>query len=175
MARPPIVNSLPALDSALGDRIRYVVDLFDRKKDAAQIAGVIPEQLNRWCQAQSEPRFVGITRLALSQGVSLEWIATGNGEIQSHANGKTTPQHATPSPNDTQLKKRDILIAIISGFLTAEDVENGPQIAQDIIASYDEIVENIENNRDHSEMAIILSQVITAILTRQQQRSFRKE
>lgn len=164
---------LPVLDSALGDRIRHVVDMFDRKKDAARIAGIIPEQLNRWCQAQSEPRFVGVARLAISKGISLQWIATGEppsgtAKKQNIVNEPETTR--SPNPYCTGPAEREVLIAIISGFLAAEGITNSPQIANDIIGAYDQIVENLENNRDSSEMATILSQAITIILDRQQER-----
>ncbi len=164
---------LPVLDSALGDRIRHVVDMFDRKKDAARIAGIIPEQLNRWCQAQSEPRFVGVARLAISKGISLQWIATGEPPRGTAKKPNTVNEPETtraPNPYCTGPAEREVLIAIISGFLAAEGITNSPQIANDIIGAYDQIVENLENNRDSSEMATMLSQAITIILDRQQER-----
>lgn len=75
-----------------------------------------------------------------------------------------------PNPYCTGPAEREVLIAIISGFLAAEGITNSPQIANDIIGAYDQIVENLENNRDSSEMATILSQAITIILDRQQER-----
>lgn len=162
---------LPVLDSALGDRIREVVGLFDRKKDAAKIAGVIPEQLNRWCQAQSEPRFVGIARLAISQGVGMEWIATGSGNAATAKKAVDTLHATPPELRVAEPAKRDILLAIISGFLAAEGIANSPQIARDIIETYDEIVVNVEKNRTPAEMSDLLSQAISSILIRQQKRN----
>ncbi len=162
---------LPVLDSALGDRIRHVVELFDRKKDAAQIAGVIPEQLNRWCQAQSEPRFVGIARLAIMKGVRMEWIATGEGGVDARTEPPDTSDNTPSELQGTEPAERDVLMAIISGFLAAEGIANSPQIARDIIETYDEIVENVEKNRDSAEMVSILSQAISSIIIRQQKRN----
>ncbi|OKH89620.1 hypothetical protein [Thalassospira sp. TSL5-1] len=94
MANDSRATTLPVLSPALGERIRHVVDMFDRKKDAAEVAGVIPEQLNRWCQAKSEPRFIGIARLAKAKAVRLEWIVTGEGPVYIHAGQSlSSPPH----------------------------------------------------------------------------------
>ena len=170
MGRRNTQGPLPVLDSALGDRIRQVVELFDRKKDAARIAGIIPEQLNRWCQAQSEPRFVGIARLAISKGIRMEWIATGEGQSTAGAELPPDELETASSPSCADPVEREVLMAIISGFLAAEGISNSPQIAHDIITAYDQIVGDLENNRDNSKMATVLSQAISIILGRQQQR-----
>ncbi|WP_147253018.1 hypothetical protein [Thalassospira profundimaris] len=96
MAKDSRATTLPVLSPDLGERIRHVVDMFDRKKDAAAVAGVIPEQLNRWCQAKSEPRFVGIARLARAKSVRLEWIVTGEGPVHHHAEAYPGPASEMP-------------------------------------------------------------------------------
>ncbi len=150
----------------MGDRIRHVVDLFDRKKDAAEVAGVIPEQLNRWCTAQSEPRFVGISRMALAQDVSLNWIATGH-DTAERTDNTTAPSDAKPfDPSH-----RDMLMAMISGFLAAEGINNAAQIAHDIMKAHDEIINKIEKNRHSTDLGYLLSEAISTIIARYRNRT----
>ncbi|MBO6772352.1 MULTISPECIES: hypothetical protein [unclassified Thalassospira] len=156
---------LPVLDAEMGERIRQVVNLFDRKKDAAEIAGVIPEQLNRWCQAQSEPRFVGVSRMALIKGINLNWIATGKGKTDL-----SDDIHPTGSSVAPDTIHRDMLMAMISGFLAAEGIDNGAQIALDILKAHDEIVEKIEKNRHPIDSGYILAEAISTIIARHRSR-----
>lgn len=162
-------SSLPVLDTDMGDRIRHVVGLFDRKKDAAEIAGVIPEQLNRWCLAQSEPRFVGISRMALSQNVCLHWIATGNGTPDQDCNCAPSNGVQPPTPSH-----RDILMAMISGFLAAEGIENAARIAYDIMEAHDEIISNIEKNQHSTDPGYLLSEAVSTIIARYRNRTTSK-
>ncbi len=153
----------------MGDRIRHVVSLFDRKKDAAEIAGVIPEQLNRWCQAQSEPRFVGVSRMALIKGVCLNWIATGKGTPKLSELPESCVAGSSSPSRDTI--NRDMLVAVISGFLTAEGIDNAAQTAHDIITTYEDIIEKAEKNRRPSDYGYILSEAISTIISRHRRRT----
>ncbi len=166
MTKHNLPTHLPVLDAEMGDRIRHVVNLFDRKKDAAEIAGVIPEQLNRWCQAQSEPRFVGVSRMALIKGINLNWIATGTGTSGLSENVK--PGSPPLSPDTIH---RDMLVAMISGFLAAEGIENAAQIAHDIMKAHDEIIAKIEQNRHPVDSGYILAEAVSTIIARHRNRA----
>jgi phage repressor protein C with HTH and peptisase S24 domain len=63
----------------LGERIRWLLDLFDSRVDAAEIAGVTPEHLASYIGGRAKPPFELLSRLARAKGVSLDWIATGDG------------------------------------------------------------------------------------------------
>jgi hypothetical protein len=63
----------------LGERIRYLLDMFDSRPDAAAIAGVTPEHLASYIGGRAKPPFELIGRLAQAKGISLEWLATGEG------------------------------------------------------------------------------------------------
>ncbi|OSQ38853.1 hypothetical protein [Thalassospira mesophila] len=221
--------ALPVLDPALGERIRHVVDMFDRKKDAAEVAGVIPEQLNRWCQAQSEPRFVGVARLASAQAVRLEWIVTGRGPVhidppaaeparppqtatapdkrarhpasssESHVqhmalseivgpnlaarSAQSAPRQSTKSsadgtsaphtPKPPGIEKSGIfyndhglLFAIVTGFLTAEGINDAPRITRDILAAYDEIITLLGDELSQADTGMMIAQIVSAIIRR---------
>jgi phage repressor protein C with HTH and peptisase S24 domain len=53
--------------------------LFDSRVDAAEIAGVTPEHLASYIGGRAKPPFELMGRLARAKGVSLDWVATGEG------------------------------------------------------------------------------------------------
>lgn len=63
----------------LGERIRWLLDLFESRPEAAEIAGVTPEHLASYIGGRAKPPFELISRLARAKAVSLDWIATGEG------------------------------------------------------------------------------------------------
>jgi len=48
-------------------------------ENAAKIAGIDSETLNRWMKGSTKASFVGVAQLALAAGRSLDWLATGEG------------------------------------------------------------------------------------------------
>lgn len=63
----------------LGERVRWLLDLFESRAEAAQIAGVTPEHLASYIAGRAKPPFELMGRLAQAKGASLDWIATGAG------------------------------------------------------------------------------------------------
>jgi phage repressor protein C with HTH and peptisase S24 domain len=63
----------------LGERIRFLLDLFATRSEAAEIAQVTPEHLASYIRGSAKPPFELIARLAAAKGVSLDWLATGDG------------------------------------------------------------------------------------------------
>jgi len=63
----------------LGERIRWLLDLFESRVDAAEVAGVTPEHLASYIGGRAKPPFELMGRLARAKGVSLDWIASGEG------------------------------------------------------------------------------------------------
>lgn len=62
-------------------RIRRLVDLFENRDKAAEVAGRSTDALNRWMKGETEPAFSALARMAHRKGVSLEWLASGSGEM----------------------------------------------------------------------------------------------
>src|SRR5881296_2265137 len=79
----------PSSLAELGRRIEAVVDRFKTRKAAAEHAGITPEQLARYIRGENQAGFLTLARMAMAAGVSLEWLATGEGEIAA-------PTRATP-------------------------------------------------------------------------------
>lgn len=64
----------------LGERVRWLLDEFENRAEAARIAGVTPEHLAAYIGGRAKPPFELLARLAKAKGVSLDWIATGAGD-----------------------------------------------------------------------------------------------
>ena len=62
-----------------GERMRYLLDLFESRPEAARIADVTPEHLASYISEKAAPRFEAVARLAMAKNVSMEWLATGEG------------------------------------------------------------------------------------------------
>jgi transcriptional regulator with XRE-family HTH domain len=77
-------SNLPlSWNSEVGTRIREVQKQIGTVENAAKIAGVDSETLNRWMKGTTRASFVGVAQLALAAGVSLDWLATGKKEVQA--------------------------------------------------------------------------------------------
>jgi len=67
----------------LGERIRWLLDQFDNRVEAADVAGVTPEHLASYIAGRAKPPFELIARLAAAKNVSLDWLASGEGDPQA--------------------------------------------------------------------------------------------
>ncbi|HEX4292959.1 MAG TPA: S24 family peptidase [Rhizomicrobium sp.] len=65
--------------TSFAERLRWLLDLFETRSEAGRIAGVTPEHLPSYLKSGARPRFDTIARLAAVKGVSLDWLATGQG------------------------------------------------------------------------------------------------
>ena len=76
-------------------RMTAVVDRLGSRKYAAEVAGVSPDMLAKYLDGSSRPRFDSMAKLALTGGVSLDWLATGEGPMRpdgSHWRSQTQYQ-----------------------------------------------------------------------------------
>lgn len=65
----------------LGARIARVCKLLGGQERGAQVAGVSLSQMKRYITGRNEPKFVDMARLAIAAGVSIRWLATGDGPM----------------------------------------------------------------------------------------------
>ena len=84
-------NSVPIDEEEIGTRIRVVADRYLSRQAAADAAGVSLISLRRYINGEVHPPFATLARLALPQGVSLHWLATGEGEQDERTAVATTP------------------------------------------------------------------------------------
>ncbi|AUG53902.1 hypothetical protein CSC3H3_15155 [Thalassospira marina] len=85
-------KQVPAYNIELGTRISSVIRQFKSLKEAASHAGVTDETLAAWRDGKTEPKFIGLQKLAVAAGVSLDWLASGI---------ETLPEQTTQSRKDT--------------------------------------------------------------------------
>ena len=67
---------------ALGKRITIVANLYKDRKSAALAAGISTDQLARYMRGENQPSFTAMATLAHQHGISLDWLATGNGDMK---------------------------------------------------------------------------------------------
>lgn len=92
------VGSVPFPYSGIGTRIAAVADLYESRKEAAKAAGAALSSLQRWIAEEGTPAFDSVARLAHEKGVSLDWVATGVGEMF----GTASAASASESVDDDQ-------------------------------------------------------------------------
>ncbi|MGO0632244.1 S24 family peptidase [Pseudomonas sp. SAR267] len=68
-------------NTGIETRIAAVANLYETRKQAALTAGVAMSSLSRWIAGEGMPAFDSLAALAAARGVSLDWIATGKGEM----------------------------------------------------------------------------------------------
>lgn len=93
-AGAPRVASRCANDDGIGFRISVVIDAYPSKSAAARAAGVTPEQLSRYVKGINRAPFDTLVKLCRPVGVSLDWVATGDGRMTASARAPTGDGHA---------------------------------------------------------------------------------
>ncbi|HEY1029787.1 MAG TPA: helix-turn-helix transcriptional regulator [Pseudomonas sp.] len=68
-------------NTGMESRIAAVADLYESRKQAATTAQVALSSLQRWISGDGMPAFGSVALLAAGKGISLDWIATGQGEM----------------------------------------------------------------------------------------------
>ncbi|WP_239690657.1 MULTISPECIES: helix-turn-helix transcriptional regulator [Pseudomonas] len=74
-------NAVSFPNSGIETRIATVAGLFESRKQAAEAAKVALSSLQRWIAGEGMPAFNSLALLASAVGVSLDWIASGRGEM----------------------------------------------------------------------------------------------
>lgn len=80
-----VAEAIGESNDALAERIVQLLDLYPTRRAAAAAAGVSTDQITRYAQGRSAPPFEVMARLARGPGVSLDWLATGQGEMRRSA------------------------------------------------------------------------------------------
>jgi len=62
-------------------RIGRLLSLYPTRREAAEVAGISTDQLARYVTGRSAPPFQVVARLARPHGVSLDWLAHGDGDM----------------------------------------------------------------------------------------------
>ena len=78
---------------ALAERIRTVADLYPTRKAAAESAGVSYPQLNRYLTGRAKISLIVALRLAETHGISMDWLATGDGAMYANVETPNREDH----------------------------------------------------------------------------------
>lgn len=65
----------------VGNRLRIVESRFKNRADVAYKAGVSKSTFQRWVEGKADPSFKALAKLADVTGFSLDWLATGLGDM----------------------------------------------------------------------------------------------
>lgn len=91
-----VSNLVPFPSAGIGTRIEAIIDLYESRKQAAIAADVALSSLHRWTREEGVPAFDSLARLAIPKGVSLDWVATGVGDMF----GRRAAQPVVPAEED---------------------------------------------------------------------------
>lgn len=74
-------QAFPRFEIDLGNRIRVVADMYASRQDAASTAGCSKQSLDKYMKGEQSPTLKTMFMLASGVGVSLDWLATGDGPM----------------------------------------------------------------------------------------------
>ena len=75
------INAVSSCANFLETRVKAVADLYSSRKSAASAAGVSTDMLTRYMRGESQPSFAAMAGLCVPVGVSLDWLASGKGDM----------------------------------------------------------------------------------------------
>src|SRR3990172_5937509 len=118
MARRRSRESHPTSPAKVGWRIAEVAELFGTQKEAAAVAGVSLETLDRYKKSETGLKFDPIVRLTAAKGVSLDWLATGEGPMLQSDRTTRDSSNALARPRDgyIALPRYDVQAAAGAGM-----------------------------------------------------------
>jgi hypothetical protein len=88
-----------AFSPGIGKRIAEIAKCVGSRVKAAEIAEVSQASFQRYISEQSMPPFDAVAKLCLKSGVSLEWLATGDGEMRVQDKIEAGASHPVNAPN----------------------------------------------------------------------------
>lgn len=87
MARPvkETGKRVPGFTDAFGDRLQHVISRIGTLDQASAAAGASVDQLTFWKFGRSRPDFFALTRLCKAANISIDWLASDDGQRDSHS------------------------------------------------------------------------------------------
>lgn len=106
-------------------RISAVIGLFKSRTEAASVCGMSTDQLSRY-EKGGTPSFPPLARLAIAKGVSLEWLATGEGGMllsasQTASDGASQALRLEPETLESSIAAVDAGLGALDVTLQAGD------------------------------------------------------
>lgn len=78
----------PIPSPGIGRRIGEAAELVGTRTSAYKVMGISSAALQRYIKEENAPPFEAVARLCVAAGVSLDWLATGEGEMRQTASDK---------------------------------------------------------------------------------------
>lgn len=121
------LNVQPHGNEAVGARIDEACRLIGDRETAAQAAGVSSVMLRRYIRGGSKATFEVIANLARAAKVSLNWIATGEGEMRKEWGGSVPPSvtHDAQTPDGQGIPEKSGEFVFIRRYSAMEAVSTG--------------------------------------------------
>jgi phage repressor protein C with HTH and peptisase S24 domain len=129
-------NVQPHGDEAVGARIDEACRLIGDRETAAQAAGVSSVMLRRYIRGGSKATFEVIANLARAAKVSLDWIATGEGEMRKEWGGSVPPSvtHDAQTPDGQGSPEKSGEFVFIPRYSAKEAVRSGSGVGMSTAA-----------------------------------------
>jgi transcriptional regulator with XRE-family HTH domain len=109
------LNGLPTAAPELQLRLAALIDRFPSRQAAARIAGKSDDQIIAYAKGRASPTFETVLRLARSQGISLDWLAGGDGPMMTGLRpGFAESQHDEPH-------RHDLMVPVLAGAIQTID------------------------------------------------------
>ncbi|SDR16055.1 S24 family peptidase [Pseudovibrio sp. Tun.PSC04-5.I4] len=109
----------PTFRIELGRRIEEIVGKYQTKSEAAEIAGVSVEQLNKWISGKVKVPVEGVHSLAAGMDIDLSWVFTGVQALTSKPKANVTLKS-----DFTIIPRVNVHLAAGSGTLNGDTIEN---------------------------------------------------
>jgi len=93
-ARQILREETDAKNVEIGRRLETVVEMIGSNGLAAEAAGVSVSTLQRYIRGEVSAPFVALAGIARRSGVSLDWLATGEGQREHRQGGEATGESA---------------------------------------------------------------------------------
>lgn len=140
---------------ALGERLRELAELVGGKKEMARLGEISEVQIYRYINGENIPSVRAIARIAAAAGVSLNWLATGEGARERDAAGS---EAATPAVLDRNLLAHLLERAADSEALTTMAADKRAGIIADVYADV------VANEQDHTARTRMADAVLSGVL-----------
>lgn len=84
------------LSNEFVDRLRTMMDRLGTRREAAEIAGVSLDAVIRYLRGENQPSFHVISRLCEAAGISMRWLANGEGPMDIHSTRENSSVRGIP-------------------------------------------------------------------------------
>ncbi|WP_186386795.1 helix-turn-helix transcriptional regulator [Stappia sp. TSB10P1A] len=141
----------PHLEAGFLDRLKLAIKESGGPKLAAERTGIPLGTLNKYLAGTSQPPFNNVVKLSQSLGRSLEWLATGEGEMLTDAGQAPPPVRAIDPALFRQVGRLVARVHKEEGVRLPPDALLGEQAD-----AYNAVITRAEDPADPAELEALL-------------------